>query len=138
MKDMKIIIAVLALVLLAIIIYLINWAEKRWLRRLNTEKFKESWLAVQELCHNKTTWPLAVIDGDKLLDEALKKCGYKGKSMGGRLVSARKVLSDNDKVWFAHKLRNKLVHEEDIKLTEPIVKNALAGIRQALKDLGAL
>lgn len=138
MNDMKIIVAVLALVLLALVIYLINWAEKRWLSRLNSEKFREGWLAVQELCRDKSTWPLAVINGDKLLDEALRKRGFKGKNTGGRLVSARKILSDNDKVWFAHKLRNRLVHEEDIKLTEAIVKNALAGIRQALKDLGAL
>jgi hypothetical protein len=41
-------------------------------------------------------------------------------------------------VWFGHKLRNKLVHE-DYKLTNRNdVKNALLGFLQALKDLGAM
>jgi hypothetical protein len=58
--------------------------------------------------------------------------------MGERLVTAQRDLSNNDTVWFAHKLRNKLVHEQFVGLKEADVKNALVGFRQALKDLGAL
>lgn len=139
MKSSQIIGVVIAAVVLLLIIAGISWIEKKLLKkRLSTAKFQSRWLEVQQLCHDKSTWPLAVIDSDKLLDEALKKRGFKGKSMGERLVSARQTLTDNDKTWFAHKLRNKLVHEEGIKLTEPMVKEALRGTRQALKDLGAL
>jgi hypothetical protein len=53
-------------------------------------------------------------------------------------VSAQHELSNNDAVWMAHKLRNKLVHEDYNKLKENDVKDALIGFRQALKDLGAL
>ena len=81
---------------------------------------------------------LAVIDADKLLDEALKKRSYKGKTVGERLVSAQRDLSDNDSVWYAHKLRNRLVHEPTVRLRKTEAKNALAGFRQGLKDLGAL
>ena len=58
--------------------------------------------------------------------------------MGKRLVAAQREITSNDDVWFGHKLRNKLVHEHDIKLRERDVKDALLGIRAALKDLGAL
>jgi len=81
---------------------------------------------------------LAVIDADKLFDEALKKRNYKGKTMGERLVSAQRDMSDNDAVWYAHKLRNRLVHEPTTRLRKNEAKNALAGFRQGLKDLGAL
>ena len=81
---------------------------------------------------------LALIDADKLLDEALKKRNYKGKTVGERLVSAQRDLSDNDGVWYAHKLRNRLVHEPTVRLRKNEAKNALAGFRQGLKDLGAL
>jgi hypothetical protein len=53
-------------------------------------------------------------------------------------VTAQRSLSNNDAVWFAHKLRNKLVHEQYDSLREKDVKDALIGFRQALKDLGAL
>lgn len=106
--------------------------------KLNQEEFSRKWHELQSLCGDKKTWPLAVINADKLVDEALKKHHYKGKSMGERLVSAQHDLTSNDTIWFGHKLRNKLVHE-DYKLTSKTdVKNALLGFLQALRDLGAL
>lgn len=111
---------------------------KRRPRHLNQEYYQQRWKTLQTQLKDKSTWPLAIIDADKLLDDALKRSHYKGKTMGERLVSAQRNLSDNDGVWFGHKLRNRLVHESDVKLNEKIVKEALMGIRSALKDLGAL
>lgn len=107
-------------------------------KALNKTYFRTQWQELQRFCANKDTWPIAIINADKLLDEALRKRHYKGKSMGERLVSAQRILSDNDSVWFGHKLRNQLVHEANVKMTEKDVKNALVGLRQALRDLGAL
>ena len=84
------------------------------------------------------SYQLAVMNADKLLDRALKDSRYKGKTMGERLVAAQREIKYNDDVWYGHKLRNKLVHENDIKLKERDVKDALLGIKAALKDLGAL
>jgi tryptophan 2,3-dioxygenase len=106
-------------------------------KALKSEYFQARWREAQDYCKDKTTWPLAVINADKLLDEALKRRRFKGKTMGERMVSAQRELTDNDGVWFAHKLRNRLVHEADVKLKDADVKKALVGIRQALKDLGA-
>ncbi|HEY1064330.1 MAG TPA: hypothetical protein VGE30_03490 [Candidatus Saccharimonadales bacterium] len=129
-------IVVLAGVLLVLL--LSGVVAKRRPSKLNQEQFAEKWQELQSLCADKTTWPLAVINADKLVDEALKKRSYKGKTMGERLVSAQHDLSSNDTVWFGHKLRNKLVHE-DYKLTNKSdVKNALLGFLQALRDLGAM
>jgi hypothetical protein len=58
--------------------------------------------------------------------------------MGERLVAAQRTLSDNDAVWYAHKLRNRLVHEDNVRLTKRDVQKALSGFKQALRDLGAL
>jgi hypothetical protein len=80
---------------------------------------------------------LAIIDADKLLDQALKKHRYKGKTMGERLVSAQRVIKDNDAVWYAHKLRNRLVHEPNVRIKKKEAQTALTGFRQGLKDLGA-
>jgi hypothetical protein len=53
-------------------------------------------------------------------------------------VKVQRVLSSNDSVWYGHKLRNKIEAEPKTRLREQEVKNALVGIRQALKDIGAL
>jgi hypothetical protein len=127
-----VLVAVLFVVLLAAFI------TKRRPSKLNQEQFAAKWQELQSLCGDKKTWPLAVINADKLVDEALKKQRYKGKTMGERLVAAQHELSSNDTIWFGHKLRNKLVHE-DYKLTSKNdVKNALLGFLQALRDLGAM
>lgn len=107
-------------------------------KKLNKQYYQDRWQTLQKLLSNKETWPLAVIDADKLLDDALRRSHYKGKSMGERLMTAQRDIHDNDAVWYGHKLRNRLVHESDVKLSEKDVKQALIGIRGALKDLGAL
>lgn len=107
-------------------------------RKLKTSRFQDKWRELQKLCSNKETWPNAIVAADKLLDEALKRRRFLGKSMGERLTKAQRVLTDNEAVWFGHKLRTKLDTDPETKLREKDVKDALIGIRQALKDLGAL
>ncbi len=107
-------------------------------KKLDPLHFKAEWIAVQKLCASKETWPLAVMNADKLLDEALKKSRLKGKSMGERLVEAQRQLTDNDAVWFAHNLSKKLLADSISRLREADVKRSLVGFRQALRDLGAL
>lgn len=130
--------AAAAVVALLLIVLGTGFLLRRKPKHLNQAHFQQRWQELQKLCKDKSTWPLAVIDADKLLDEALKKSKYKGKTMGERLVSAQRDIKNNDEVWFGHKLRNRLVHETDVTLTERSVKDALIGIRGALKDLGAL
>ncbi len=129
--------AVGAGILLVVLVAVAGVLSKRG-RKLNTAYYEKKWQELQKLLKDSATWPLAIIDADKLLDRALKDCRYKGKTMGERLVAAQRDIKYNDDVWFGHKLRNKLVHENDIKLKERDVKDALLGIKAALKDLGAL
>ena len=130
--------AVAAIILLLVIVFGVNFLLRRKPKQLDQPYFQDRWQTLQKLCKDKSTWPLAIIDADKLLDDALKRLKYRGKTMGERLVSAQHEIKNNDEVWYAHKLRNRLVHENDTKLTEKNVKEALVGIRGALKDLGAL
>lgn len=117
---------------------LITILTRRPPKGLNREYFVAKWKELQKGLARSDAWPMAVIQADSLLDEALKKRRFKGRTMGERLVAAQKSLSDNDSVWFAHKLRNKLVHEVDTELKQKEVQKALMGFRQALRDLGAL
>ena len=120
-----------------IVLWVLTRFRPRRSPRIDTEYFQQKWAELLARVKTPEGMMLAVIDADKLLDEALKKHHMKGKTMGERLVSAQRLLSDNDAVWFAHKLRNRLVHEPNVKLKQTEAKNALAGFRQGLKDLGA-
>jgi hypothetical protein len=103
-----------------------------------TDYFEAEWKELQKLLKDKTQWAAAIAQADALLDKALKKRHIQGKSMGERLVKAQRLFTDNDGLWFGHKLRAKLDADPKTKLKEPEVKQALLGIRQALKDVGAL
>ncbi len=110
---------------------------KRVPRRLKNNYFSSKWKELQGYCKDQETWPWAVTEADRLLNEALKKRRFKGKTMGERLVDAQRKLSNNDAVWYAHNLKKKIADDDTLKLKKDDVKRALLGIRQALKDLGA-
>lgn len=105
--------------------------------QLKVSRFIASWQELQGYCKDKATWPNAITSADKLLDAALKKKRFKGKTMGERLVAAQNNLSDNDMVWTAHNMAKRVSEVPNLKLRERDVKLALIGFRQALKDLGA-
>jgi len=136
--DTTVIIAAVGVALILIVLFGSNFVVRRSRRNTKLANFKPRWQEVQKLCAKPETWPLAIINADKLVDEALKLTGYKGRTMGERLVAAQRTLTNNDGVWFGHKLRNKLVHEETAKVQKRDVQTALKGLRQALLDLGVL
>ena len=78
------------------------------------------------------------MQADVLLEKALKARGYKGKTTGERLVAAQHDLTGNEDVWFAHKLSTKIEGQDVRKLKKQDVLTALSGVRQALRDMGAL
>lgn len=107
-------------------------------KKLKPEYFVSQWRDLQAFCKDKKTWPDALTQADKLLDRALKKRKFKGKTMGERMVSAQRMFTENDAVWYAHNLHKKSVADSKFRLKESEVKDALIGFRQALRDLGAL
>ncbi len=135
---MTVVFLVIVIIFGIVLLLVLSRLGRRFARPLNRNYFETRWRELLEIVKTPEGMMLAIINADKLLDEALKKKGYKGKSMGERLVAAQRDLSNNDGVWFAHKLRNRLVHEPEFRLRKNDAKNALAGIKQGLKDLGAI
>lgn len=107
-------------------------------KKLKTDSFAADWKQIQDYCRDKALWPQALIEADALLNKALKRRKFKGKSMGERMVSAQRLFTSSDKLWYAHNLYKKVIAEPDVRLKEADVKAALVGFRQALRDLGAL
>jgi hypothetical protein len=140
--DIKVLIIIAAS---TFIISLIRYGfkkRKKNLRSLKTKAFTTNWRQLQKYCRNKDNWPFALLEADKLLDKALKKQRYKGKTMGARLMSAQREITDNDSIWVAHNLAKKIQdaikNETEIKLSKAQMKDTLTSFQNALLDLGAL
>lgn len=120
------------------VLIVINQLEGRR-KQLDRQAYKDYWQTkVMVNLEDQGKYQLAVIEADKLLDKALKESGFRGQTMGERLVEAGPALSNKDAVWEAHKLRNRLVHETDVKVSLLQAKRMLAVFARALKDVGAL
>lgn len=79
---------------------------------------------------------MAIVKADSLLGSALVAHGVAGNTMGERMKKVQ--FSNADSVWSAHKLRNRIAHESEVKLSADGARRALYGFKQAMKDLGAL
>ncbi len=81
---------------------------------------------------------LAVIEADKLLDHALKAMAMPGETLGERLKFAAYKYPKLQQVWWAHRVRNRLVHEASYRLDRVVARKAIRSFRDALKLIGAI
>lgn len=108
--------------------------------QLDVDKYRRRWLEIERLPKrdDQRSCQFAVIEADKLLDIAMKESGVRGDTMGERLKTAKASWSDRNAVWTAHKLRNQIVHEADVRVNYDTARRALAGFKKALRDMGAI
>jgi uncharacterized protein YbjQ (UPF0145 family) len=81
---------------------------------------------------------MAIVEADKLLDHALKTLSMPGATLGERLKFAQYKYPDLQQVWWAHKVRNQLVHEATSHLDPTIGRRAIKSFKRALERLGAI
>jgi hypothetical protein len=108
--------------------------------RLDVDKYRLKWMGIEKQLNrdDQSSCILAVLNADKLLDQALRERGVRGQTMGERMKTAKDSWSNANAVWGAHKLRNQIAHETDHHLSYEDARRAIAGFKQALKDIGAI
>lgn len=131
------VIAIIAVAFLALVAMVLGGKRRH---QFNVEEYQTRWLKIENSLEkgNERSYRLAVIDADKLVDKALKEMGLPGQSMGERLKKIGDKLPDIQKLWYAHKLRNQIVHESDFSISYEEARRALMAFRQTLKNLGAI
>jgi len=107
---------------------------------LDQAKYQAHWLEIEHSIEkdNPASWQLAIMNADKLLDQALRERHFSGKTMGERMKAAQSSWKNANHVWSAHKIRNQLAHETDARVNYDITMRALSAFKQGLKDLGAI
>ena len=106
---------------------------KKGFSKKEKKYYKQKWREIQ----NEKDFRHSVMTADKLLEKIMRRKGYRG-TLGEMLKKGRNEFSDLNEVWFAHKIRNKLAHEIDYKLSQQEAKNGLRKFYTAFRDLGAI
>jgi hypothetical protein len=109
-------------------------------RTLDQDKYRSRWMAIESALKrdDKNSYTVCIFDADKLLDQALRDRGLTGKTMADRMKQYQGKWTNGNGVWAAHKLRNKLAHETEVRVDFERARQALIAYKQGLKDMGAI
>lgn len=153
--PLQVISVVVSVLFLAVIVFLIIKLRKNIGEPLKTmeetaftsenelprKEFAKSWQIILNKVESgdESSYKIAVIEADKMLDDVLKRIGYAGADMGERLKQITpNQLSSIDDIWQAHKTRNRIAHEPDFLLTQSQAKRAVEIFQRVLEDLQAI
>ena len=152
-STVKIIVAVICIILLGVIIRLAIHIRKNTKRHKAAHKaaaaartpqpkvMSGQWAAVLKKVDGEDAelYKLAVLEADKIFDDLLKRMKISGEDMGERLKQLKPgQVPDLDGLWRAHKLRNRVAHEPDFRLSRAEAKMAVETYRGAMEKMGAL
>ncbi len=129
----------LIIIFFLVAVYAVVFAKVILKRRRRFSESDKRYVAVKwnELSHAGAR--NCIMEADKLLDFCLGKIlgsKYEKASLGEKLKLKGVMFSDLNGVWFAHKLRNKIAHELDSRVSMGEAKRALAAFKRAFVDLG--
>ena len=139
--DPSLVIFLIAIFIVGVLVFIaISMTSKRG-HSFDKEDYQVDFLRIENSLQrdNESSYAMAIIEGDKILDRALMEMGVQGRTMGDRLKRVGKAkFTQLNAVWHAHKLRNQIAHEHDFKPEYRQAQHALETYKQALKDLGAI
>ena len=129
-----------AILVFGAILFAVISLTKRGPSALDVDKYRSCWLTIeQQLKRDEaTSYQMCVLNADTLLDHALKDKGVAGATMGERMKQMQQKWTNANNVWTAHKLRNQIAHESDVRIDYDSARRTLMAFKQALKDIGAI
>lgn len=85
---------------------------------------------------NPSSWRLAIIEADVILDDLLDKIGCVGNTIGDKLKQVNKGdFKTLDSAWEAHRVRNAIAHEgSEFLLTSREAKRVISLYEQVFKE----
>ncbi|KKR07866.1 MAG: hypothetical protein UT32_C0006G0013 [Parcubacteria group bacterium GW2011_GWC2_39_14] len=136
-------VAVIVGIVIVIALFVVSFYLSRRLHRLEIDHkfFKERWQQIEDLLlkkGNEMNYKLAIIEADKLLDHALTILNFPGKTTAERLQFATYKHADLKHVWWAHKVRNMVVHEVKYEINSGSTRKVISLFKRALKTLDCL
>ena len=116
--------------------------KRGYLAVFDQETIKNKWVNVEQLlsANNPASRRQAIVEADKVLDYALDRL-YPGlNATGERLKLAKEIFDykrkEYDEVWFAHKVRNEMVHNLNFEMPSVEAKNIIEKFKTGIGLLG--
>lgn len=107
----------------------------------NKDLILEKWANVQAMMAQggPANYRQAILEADKIVDTVLRS-KIVGENMGDRLKNARHLFTRHtyDRLWAAHKIRNKVAHDINFEGLSSDAKLAVRNFEKALKELRVL
>lgn len=112
--------------------------KRRAISETERVRIREMWSSVDLLMadEREASWVKAVFEADKILDYVLTLKNVAGANLGEKLKNGKNLFSTVQVAWDAHKLRNHLAHEVDVKLARHEAERAVRFFKESLRQLG--
>ncbi len=138
--DGGVITFIISILIVAVLVFVAILLTGKRKYTFNRQAYQAKFLAIENKLdkNNPATFPVTVIEADKLLDKAMNEMGLPGKTMGDRLKKSGDRFENLNAVWRAHKVRNMIAHEPGFEVSYKQAVNALAIYKTALRNLGAI
>ena len=89
--------------------------------------------------NQESEYKLSIIEADELLNEILGKMGYRGETLGDKLMHITpSQLRNVEHIKDVNKIRNNIVHDPDYLLSLEQAQRALEAYEEVLRELQAL
>jgi hypothetical protein len=110
---------------------------------LDKKLVQEKWASIEAVANLGAPAQLkaSVMDADKLVEQVLGSKGLPGNTFADKLKAGRRLFKDYedyDNLWFAHKVRNSIAHDNGVDFSTTNAKKAIGYFKKALKVLGIL
>jgi hypothetical protein len=99
-------------------------------------KLRKKWDKIRNLMADQKehSYKIAIIQADDIIDDLIKRMGYMGENMGDRLAKINPGQIDNiEELKKAHEIKNRIVHEDDFKLTKEQAEEVIGYYENFLK-----
>lgn len=121
-----------------------GYSNEAYLSLMDRQTATEMWKKVEEEAGygKPSNYRSAVINADKILEFVLSKMYPRLSTTGERLKAVKDKFTGSyeiyDGLWFAHKVRNEIVHNVNFELPSSQVSDILEKFKAGLVRLGAL
>ena len=139
-QTLSVVLFIAAVLIFGGLLFIVISLAKNSPRTIDQDKYRSRWMSIETKLKrdDQNTHIVCVLDADKLLDQALRDRGLTGKTMAERMKQCQGKWTNGNGVWAAHKLRNRLAHETDVRIDYERARQALVAYKQGLKDMGAI
>lgn len=114
---------------------------REFINKKGKSELRRRWDAVSERLKsaNPSDWKVAVIEGDAIIDDLIKRMNYPGDNLGERLddIHAGQIENIED-LKAAHLVRNRIIHDESLELSKEEAERTVGSYEEFLRYFQAL